>query len=192
MRSNSIPGLYCYCTKQTNTHTKKTVLFTKFVFAYFSSPNILNASGPPLLDLLVSHLPVEKKTDSINQNPENPLCFFSAMPLCSPCPIEQNTLALAPSVMRPRARADGPWGKQTRPLVQTHLRDLGLEGGMKGGCYKCHAQKAEVERGAAVRGSSCFRFHCRSKSNSRLWRSAEVNDHCHDPMALSSKKNPSV
>lgn len=114
------------------------------------------------------------------------------MPLCSPCPIEQNTLALAPSVMRPRARADGPWGKQTRPLVQTHLRDLGLEGGMKGGCYKCHAQKAEVERGAAVQGSSCFRFHCRSKSNSRLWRSAEVNGHCHDPMALSSKKNPSV
>lgn len=90
-------------------------------------------SPPP--DLLISHLSNlrKKKNNPINQNPENPIFFSSAMPLCSPCPTEQNTLALARSVMRPRARADGPWGKQTRPLAQTHLGDLGLEVGGVGG-----------------------------------------------------------
>lgn len=118
---------------------EKSVIFTKFVFAFFSSmtTNTLNASAPPpLSDLLISHLSNlrKKKNNPINQNPENPIFFPSAMPLCSACPTEQNTLALARSVMRPRARADGPWGKQTRPLAQTHLGDLGLEvGGVGGG-----------------------------------------------------------
>lgn len=151
------------------------------------TPNTLNASHPPLFDLLISHFSNlrRKKNNPINQNPENPF-FFSAMPLCSSCPTEQNTLALARSVMRPRARADGLWGKQTRPLRANAPRRLGFRSG--GGADI----NAEVERGAAARGSSCFRFHCRSKSNSRFWRSAEVNGHCHDPMALSSKRNPSV
>lgn len=150
------------------------------------TPNTLNASHPPLFDLLISHFSnLRKKNNPINQNPENPF-FFSAMPLCSPCPAEQNTLALA-RLLGNEAPSQGRWavGQTNVPPRANAPRRLGFRSGGAD-------INAEVERGAAARGSSCFRFHCRSKSNSRFWRSAEVNGHCHDPMALSSKRNPSV
>lgn len=100
----------------------------------------------------------------------------------SPCSLgneapSQGRWAVGQTNAPPRANAPQRLGFRRRGSARGRA-------GRRGGY---HAQKkGKLERGAAAQGSSCFRFHCRFKSNSRFWRSAEVNGHCHDPMALSS------